>query len=86
MPDGAVLDVRGNLYVTCYASDHIYQVTPQGKVSLLAWDPQGTMLASPTNGAFGGEHSEYLYFANLSRWHICRVRIGIKGLPLVNQR
>lgn len=86
VPDGAVLDERGNLYVTCYASDHIYRVTPQGRVSLLACDPHGTMLASPTNGAFGGENSEYLYFANLSRWHICRTRVGVKGLPLVNLR
>lgn len=86
VPDGAVLDERGNIYVTCYASDHIYKVTPQGKVSVLAWDPHGTMLASPTNGAFGGPDYDYLYFANLSRWHICRVRVGVKGLPPVNLR
>ncbi|HWR15719.1 MAG TPA: SMP-30/gluconolactonase/LRE family protein [Terriglobales bacterium] len=86
VPDGAVLDARGNLYVTCYASDHIYKVTSQGKVSVFAWDPCGTMLSSPTNGAFGGENFEYLYFANLSRWHICRVRVGVRGLPLVNLR
>ena len=86
VPDGAVLDERGNLYVTCYASDHIYKITPQGKVSIFAWDETGTMLASPTNGAFGGPEFDYLYFANLSRWHICRVRVGVKGMSLVNLR
>ncbi len=86
IPDGAALDAAGNLYVTCYASHHVYKVTPRGKVSVFAWDREGTMLASPTNVAFGGPNFDEMYFPNLSRWHICRVRAGIKGQPLVNQR
>jgi len=86
IPDGAALDAKGNLYVTCYASHHVYRVSPQGKVSVFAHDREGTMLASPTNAAFGGAGFDEIYFANLSRWHICRVRVGIQGQPLVNQR
>ena len=86
VPDGAALDADGNLYVTCYASHNVYRVTPHGEVSLFAWDPQGTMIASPTNAAFGGAHLDQMYFANLSRWHVCRVRTGIRGQPLANQR
>jgi gluconolactonase len=86
IPDGAALDTAGNLYVTCYASHNIYRVTPNGKVTLFAADREGTMLASPTNVAFGGPNFDEMYFANLSRWHICRVRAGIKGQPLANQR
>lgn len=86
VPDGAALDKEGNLYVTCYASHNIYRVSPKGKVSLFAADREGTMLASPTNIAFGGPKSDEMYFANLSRWHICRVRAGIKGQPLANMR
>jgi gluconolactonase len=86
VPDGAVLDANGNLYVTCYASHNLYRVTPDGKVSLFAWDPQGTMLASPTNAAFGGAHFDEMYVANLSRWHICRARTGIRGQTLANRR
>jgi gluconolactonase len=86
VPDGATLDADGNLYVTCYASHNVYRVTPDGKVSLFACDPEGTMLASPTNAAFGGPNFDELYFANLSRWHICRARVGIRGQPLANQR
>jgi len=85
VPDGAALDASGNLYVTCYASDNIYKVTPGGAVSLFAYDPQGTMIARPTNAAFGGDNLDEMYFANLGRWHICRTRPGIKGQPLVNQ-
>jgi gluconolactonase len=86
VPDGAGLDAAGNLYVTCYASHNIYRVTPSGKVSLFAADPEGTMIASPTNMAFGGDNFDEMYFANLSRWHICRVKAGIKGQPLASQR
>jgi gluconolactonase len=86
VPDGAALDKDGNLYVTCYASHNVYRVTPDGKVSLFAWDPEGTMLASPTNAAFGGADFDEMYFANLSRWHICRAKVGIRGQLLANQR
>jgi len=84
VPDGCGFDDKGNLYVTTYASDDIYKVTAAGKVSLLAHDPHGTMIASPTNVAFDGEG--YMYFANLSRWHICRVHTGVKGQRLAGER
>lgn len=86
VPDGAALDAAGNLYVTCYASHNIYRVAPNGKISLFAEDHEGTMIASPTNIAFGGPGFDEMYFANLSRWHVCRVKAGIKGQPLANQR
>jgi gluconolactonase len=86
VPDGATLDAAGNLYVTCYASHNVYRVTPKGKVSLFACDPEGTMLASPTNAAFGGANFDEMYFANLSRWHICRARAGIRGQLLASHR
>jgi gluconolactonase len=85
VPDGAALDAEGNLYVTCYASHNVYRVSPEGKVSLFASDPEGTMLASPTNAAFGGPNFDEMYFANLSRWHICRAQVGIRGQLLANQ-
>jgi gluconolactonase len=86
VPDGATLDAAGNLYVTCYASHNVYRVTPKGKVSLFACDAEGTMLASPTNAAFGGANFDEMYFANLSRWHICRARVGIRGQLLASHR
>jgi gluconolactonase len=85
IPDGLAFDVRGNLYVSCYASDNIYRVTPDRKVSLLAYDRAGTILARPTNISFGGPSNEYLYVANLGRWHVNRVHLGIAGQRLVNQ-
>jgi gluconolactonase len=84
IPDGLALDAAGNLYVTCYASDCIYRVTPDRAVQLLAYDPEGTRIARPTNVAFGGPHFDDLYVANLGRWHIGRAHLGIAGQRLVN--
>jgi len=86
VPDGLAFDVAGNLYVSCYASDNLFRVSPDRTVSLLAYDRDGTTIARPTNIAFGGPENDYLYVANLGRWHINRVRLGIKGQLLVNQR
>lgn len=84
IPDGLALDAGGNLYVTCYASDCIYRVAPDRSVALLAWDPEGTRIARPTNVAFGGPHFNDLYVTNLGRWHIGRVHLGVPGQLLVN--
>lgn len=84
IPDGLALDAAGNLYVTCYASDCIYRVAPDRSVALLAWDPEGTRIARPTNVAFGGPRFDDLYVANLGRWHIGRVHLGVPGQPLAN--
>ena len=86
VPDGLAFDIDGNLYVSCYASDNIFRVSTDHSVSLLAYDPDGTTLARPTNVAFGGPQNHFLYVANLGRWHINRVKLGIKGQTLVNQR
>jgi len=86
VPDGAALDDKGNLLVTCYASHNLYKVTPGGQVSLLAYDPQGTTIASPTNIAFGGPNFDQMYVANLGRWHIARAKTAMRGQLLANQR
>lgn len=86
IPDGLAFDMAGNLYVSCYASDNLYRVTPDRRVSQLAYDRAGTILARPTNIAFGGPSNVYLYVTNLGRWHINRVHLGIAGQPLANQR
>jgi gluconolactonase len=86
VPDGAAFDADGNLYVTCYATDNIYKVSPIGKVSLLAFDPQGTAIARPTNVAFGGANFDEIFVANLGRWHIGRAPAGVKGQRLANLR
>lgn len=85
VPDGLAFDSEGNLYVTCYATHNLYRVSPAGQIALLAYDPMGTMLAAPTNVAFGPSEGGELYVANLGRWHISRARINARGQRLANQ-
>jgi gluconolactonase len=86
IPDGLAFDVAGNLYVSCYASDNIFRVSPERMVTLLAYDRAGTTLARPTNIAFGGPAGDELFVANLGRWHINRTKLAVKGQPLANQK
>lgn len=85
-PDGAALDAAGNLYVSCYASDEIIRINPAGQRELLAWDRWAILLGSPTNMAFGGPDLSDLYVANLARYTVTRVNLGVPGQPLANQR
>jgi len=82
IPDGLAMDSEQNLYVTCYATDCIYRVSPARAIELFAYDPEGTILARPTNAAFGGPDGKDLYVANLGRWHITRLRTETAGQPL----
>ena len=84
-PDGLALDVEGNLYVSCYASDEIWRINPQREKTLFAWDRWAVLLGSPTNMAFGGENFDEMYFANLARTTITRAKVGRRGQRLANQ-
>ena len=86
IPDGLALDAKGALYVTCYASDCIYRVSPDGRTELFAYDPEGTILARPTNVAFGGTDRKTMLIANLGRWHISAISVDVAGQPLAGDR
>jgi sugar lactone lactonase YvrE len=81
-PDGLAFDARGNLFVSCYAPNRIYRVTPGQEVSLLIDDWEGHTLANPTNIAFGGPDFDQLYTSNLGRYHVNRINLGVRGAPL----
>lgn len=85
-PDGLTLDVEGNLYVCCYASDEIWRISPAQEKTLLAWDRNAILLGSPTHMAFGGENFDELYVTNFARITITRASIGKKGQLLANQK
>ena len=85
VPDGVVLDAAQNLYVTCYATDCIYRIGTSRTVELFAYDPEGTILARPTNAVFGGPTHTDLFVANLGRWHITRIPTDTPGQLLATQ-
>ncbi|MGI8906449.1 MAG: SMP-30/gluconolactonase/LRE family protein [Candidatus Sumerlaeaceae bacterium] len=86
LPDGLALDTEDNLYISCYASDEIFRVTPGGDKFLFAHDPWAILLGAPTNMAFGGPDMDWIYVANLARTTITRAHVGRRGQQLVNQR
>ncbi len=82
VPDGVVLTDEGGLLVTCYRPDRIYHLGADGRVEIVADDPQGTLLGAPTNAAFFGPDLDRLAVANLGRWHLTLLDLGLRGVPL----
>src|SRR5207237_6042340 len=79
LPDGLAFDAEGNLYVGCYEPSQVLRITPTGQVATLFHDVTAHTLAHPTNLAFRGAT---MFTANLGRWHIARLEVGVEGLPL----
>lgn len=79
VPDGIAFTSDGGVLVSCYRPDRIVHVDRDGHVEVVAEDPQGTMLAAPTNIVFAGER---LVSANLGRWHLTLVETELAGVPL----
>lgn len=84
VPDGIAFDLEENLYVSCYTPNAIYKVSKDRVSTLLMEDWEAHTLSNPTNIAFGGIDLDQLFTANLGRWHINKIDLGIKGLPLVS--
>lgn len=81
VPDGVALDENRAIYCGCYRPDTILCIS-DGKIEVLLTDPEGTMIAAPTNLAFGGPDRRSLYIASLGRWHLGMIRLAAPGLPL----
>lgn len=82
VPDGVAFTADGGVLVACYRPDQIVHIDAAGNVEVVAEDPQGTLLAAPTNVAFAGAELDRLVCANLGRWHLALVDSGLRGAPL----
>lgn len=80
VPDGIALTEDGGAVISCYRPDRIYYLASDGDLSILAEDPQGTLLAAPTNVCFAGEGRDHLISANLGRWHLTLVESELIGV------
>lgn len=81
-PDGVALDSEGSLYISFYAPNRICKVNGSGEITVLIDDWESHTICNPTNMAFGGNNFNELFIANLGRWHISKINVGIKGLKL----
>jgi gluconolactonase len=82
VPDGVAFTADGGVLVSCYRPDRIVHLDSAGIVEIVAEDPQGTLLAGPTNVAFAGAALDRLVCANLGRWHLALIESGLRGAPL----
>jgi gluconolactonase len=83
---GTVLDglafTEDGLLVTCYRPDRIYHLSLDGSTEIVAEDPQGTLLAAPTNACFVGPRLDRVVAANHNRRHLAILDVGRAGVPL----
>lgn len=82
VPDGLAFDVKGNVYISCYAPNRIYRFSPSDELDVLVEDWENTVIAGPANVAFCGANLDTLVISSLSRWHLTRVELGVSGQPL----
>jgi gluconolactonase len=83
VPDGIAFATDGSVLIACYRPDNIYRWHPKAGLEDVAQDPEGTVLAAPTNCAFVGPDLATVMVPNLGRWHVTRFSIpGIVGVPL----
>jgi gluconolactonase len=77
--DGIAFTADGGALISCYRPDRIYHLDAGGHLEVVAQDPQGTLLAAPTNVCFAGDR---VVSANLGRRHLTELDLGLRGAPL----
>ncbi len=81
VPDGLAVLADGSLLISCYRPDQILHLALDGTLTVVAEDPEGTLLAAPTNLCLAGPDLDVLVAANLNRWHLTRLDAGFVGAP-----
>jgi gluconolactonase len=82
VPDGVAVAQDRSLIICCYRPDVIYRWTAKDGLGVIAEDPEGTVIAAPTNVCFTGPDLDVMITPNIGRWHLTRIRAGIRGTPL----
>jgi sugar lactone lactonase YvrE len=80
--DGIAVTADGGVLISCYRPDRIYHLDASGRLEVVAQDPQGTLLGAPTNVCFTGPRLDRVVCANLGRWHLTLLDLGLRGAPL----
>jgi gluconolactonase len=82
VPDGLAPTRDGGWLISCYRPDRVYHLDADGGLEVVAEDPQGTLLAAPTNVCFAGRALDRVVSANLGRWHLTLLDLDLVGAPL----
>jgi gluconolactonase len=83
VPDGIAFAADGSVVIACYRPDVVYRWREDLGLEVLAEDPEGTVVAAPTNCVFSGTDLATIVVPNIGRWHATRFRVpGLVGVPL----
>ena len=83
VPDGIAFATDGSILIACYRPDVIYRWRADLGIEVIAEDPEGTVIAAPTNCAFVGPDLATIIVPNIGRWHATRFQVpGLVGVPL----
>lgn len=80
--DGLAFTADGGCLIANYRPDRVYHLDSDGRLEVVAQDPHGTILAAPTNVCFVGAALDRVVSANLGRWHLTLLDLGLVGAPL----
>src|SRR5918992_1314313 len=80
-PNWPAFTADGGALISCYRPDRIYHLDAAGHLEVVAQDPQGTLLGAPTNVCFVGARLDRVVCANLGRWHLTLLDLGMRGAP-----
>jgi sugar lactone lactonase YvrE len=86
MADGCAFDAEGNLWVTLVLSNRIVAITPEGRVTVVIEDHEGTVLNSPTSVAWGGADMRDVYIGSIGAPYVLKGRSSVPGMPMIHQR
>jgi sugar lactone lactonase YvrE len=83
VPDGIAFARDGSVLIACYRPDIVLRWSPGGRPEVVGEDPEGTVLAAPTNCAFVGPERRTVAVPNIGRWHVTRFEVpGLVGEAL----
>lgn len=83
VPDGIAFATDGSILIACYRPDMVLRWHAGEGLQVVGEDPEGTILAAPTNCAFVGPELDTILVPNIGRWHVTRFRVpGLSGVPL----
>lgn len=82
--DGIAFDRAGNLWITLPFANRIVALTPDGRKVDILHDPDGRMIAMPTNLCWGGSDLRTLHVVSRAKGMIVSARTKVAGAPLAN--
>lgn len=84
VPDGVTVAKNGHLIISCYRPDTIYVWSKDKGLEILIEDPEGTVVAAPTNTVFSGSRNQDLIWPNFARWNVAKLETSYEGVPILS--